>query len=55
MPKKICEDSVKCSIQKLVYTLETRYQAKIEDEAKDQIRFYFWKFMNKAKTVWGAG
>ena len=51
MPKKIREDSVIWSIAKLVYTLETRYKAKIDDETKDQIKFYFRKFMNEAKAI----
>ena len=51
MPKKIREDSVIWSIAKLVYTLETRYKAEIDDETKDQIKFYFRKFMNEAKTI----
>ena len=54
MSKKIRGDRIKCRIEKLVYTLETRYKAKIEDEMKDQIKFYVRKFMNEAKTLCGT-
>jgi len=50
LPKQIREDNVKSSIEKLAYSLGTRYKININDEIKDKINFYFQKFMNQAKT-----
>ena len=50
LPKKIREDEVKCNIEKLAYTLETRFKLPINIELKDKIKFYFRKFMNEAKA-----